>query len=339
MNLFHTTRRLTHQKEDHLTEFIAALLMTSDSFRSGYEALVLKRWFKERGKAGGRIIDVDTQYALQGRGGVVDMLLHLSSGLKVICEHKLDALESSADELGERDQLWKYLQAPDADGVVYFRSDWKAVQARVKDDDKGKYIHPAEGEHFLWRDLYGLLEKDQTPLGKWIREGFETMGFTPPHPSIGEMTGPDSAENRKNRHNFAKLWSATRSAARDLGWAKIERGSIAELYLSTNPQATCSQVFLSPIKSTRFLLRVTPNKGQDAIVKDALTAATRDLPGNVEVDERTVTRKEGGKTTKANVLDITTTLPKILGEEAASVDVLERRLAGFVVPILSALQK
>jgi len=63
---------------------------------------------------------------------------------------------------------------------------------------------------------------------EWLRDGFEGLGFTPPHPSAGEMSGLDEQENRRNRKNFAKLWGKTRSFAHKLGWS-VNSGSIAEL--------------------------------------------------------------------------------------------------------------
>ena len=52
------------------------------------------------------------------------MLLQLSNGQRIICEHKLEALETVGPVEDERGQLERYLDLP-VEGVVYVRSSWK----------------------------------------------------------------------------------------------------------------------------------------------------------------------------------------------------------------------
>ena len=158
------------------------------------------------------------------------------------------------------------------------------------------------------------------------------MGFTPPHPSVGEMSGPDAEVNRLNRKNFAKLWGPTRSLAHSLGW-KVKADSIVELYLTDNDRAAASWVFISPAKADRFLLRVTPREGNLSLISDGMTAVASRRDERIEVVEHPVLRK-GGRVT---VVDVITTLSDVLGPEAATTELMEKRLCGFVEPFLRAV--
>lgn len=242
MNLFWSTRALTSAREDHLSEFFAAALDVSLSFRESYFNLVLAIYAKTKDWGCVQIEGVQTQVSFEGTTCCPDMILRLSNGKTIACEHKLDAIETLGPELNQKAQLERYLDLP-IEGLVYVRTSWKPPSAKVVTHPK--YIHPAQREHFLWRDFYPILRQGQHVVIDWLREAFERLGFTPPHPSIGEMSGPDDEMNRRNRQNFAKLWGRTRSRAHSLGW-KVTSGSIVELYLTNNHSSLASWVFISP---------------------------------------------------------------------------------------------
>ena len=48
MNLFINTRKLTKQKEDHLTEFLASAILIDEQFRRKYEEIVLYNFAENR---------------------------------------------------------------------------------------------------------------------------------------------------------------------------------------------------------------------------------------------------------------------------------------------------
>jgi hypothetical protein len=330
MNLFWSTRTLTAAREDHLTEFVAAALTESEPFRLAYGDYVLQGIAEVKGSEYPKIQSVATQVSFPGTTCCPDMILTLSDGRQIACEHKLDALEAMGPESDQRAQLKRYLDLP-VDGLLYVRTAWKPPVPEVLTSPK--YIHPAGREHFLWRDFYPLLSCDSHVLLRWLREGFERLGFTPPHPSVGEMSGPDNEENRANRANVAKLWQSTRSYAHDLGW-KVGSGSIVELYLTDNRSSRASCVFISPAQCERFLFRVTPHEGALKSVMDNLAKATGLINKRVEIVQHEVVRKEG----KESVVDITTTLREILGAQTLSCEQIEAGLLGFVSPLLRALQ-
>jgi len=328
MNLFWSTRKLTASREDHLTEFLAAALDVSKTFRHAYANLILGGW--ENASTFPHIDDIATQVSFAGTTCCPDMILTLSDGRTIACEHKLDALETMGPEKDPRSQLIRYLDLP-VDGVVYVRTSWKPPVLEVLYHPK--YIHPKGREHFLWRDFYAILSCDSHAVLKWLREGFERLGFTPPHPSVGDMSGPDD-DTRENRKNFAKLWQRTRSIAHTLGW-KVSTGSIVELYLTDNTSSLASWIFISPAKFDRFLFRVTPLPGKLKSVRDRLSDACEASLIRTDIAHHEVERKEG----KEEVIDITTSLREILGTEKVSPEEIEARLSNFVEPLLRSMQK
>lgn len=331
INPFWSTRALTAAREDHLTEFFAAALDVSPSFRESYFNLVLATCARTKEWGCLQIDRVQTQVSFEGTTCCPDMILWLSNGKTIACEHKLDAIETLGPEQNQKAQLERYLALP-IEGLVYVRTSWKPPSAKVLEHPK--YIHPAEREHFLWRDFYPTLGHGQHVVIDWLREGFERLGFTHPHPSVGEMSGPNKEMNQRNRQNFAKLWGRTRSHAHGLGW-KVTSGSIVELYLTDNQSSLASWVFISPAQFERFLFRVTPRKGMLSQLTGALQAACSSLRVRTEVAVREVTRKEG----KESVIDVTTSLRDILGDIPLDLEEIEDRLLGFTEPLLLALQK
>lgn len=330
MNLFWSTRLLTAAREDHLTEFFAAALDLSDEFRNAYVDFVLGEYFKTRKWDTPEIAAIRTQVKFEKSTCCPDMILELTNGKIIACEHKLDALETMGPERDQRPQLERYLDLP-VDGVAYIRTMWNPPSTAVSNHTK--YIRPIEREHFLWRDFYPLLPQGHHAVLDWLKEGFERLGFTPPHPSIGEMSGPDAETNQKNRQNFAKLWQRTRTVAHNLGW-KVTTGSIVELYLEDNDKSIASSVFISPVKFDRFLFRITPQPGKLLIVKDRLKSALPHIKERTQLTSREIPRKNG----KQMVIDTTTSLHEILGTAPLEPDEIEDRLVKFTAPLMHALQ-
>lgn len=330
MNLFWSTRALTYSREDHLTEFFASALTISPSFRKSYFDLVLKDFVTGKGWIDSPIVDIQTQIGFEGTTCCPDMILRLSNGKSIACEHKLDALETIGPERDQRAQLIRYLDLP-IDGLLYVRTAWRPPDAQVLRHPK--YVRPAGREHFLWRDFYPLLVAEKGLFFNWIREGFERLGFTPPHPSIGEMSGSDEETNRMNRKNFAKLWGPTRSLAHSLGW-KVHSDSIVELYLTENISSIAAWVFVSPARFDRFLFRVTPRENSQERIYSLLLAATSNMPERTEVVVHPIPRKEG----KTAVIDFITSLREILGDKPLNNDIIETKLVNFIEPLLRSLQ-
>jgi hypothetical protein len=320
---------LTAAREDHLTEFLAAALDVSKSFRAAYIDQILGDFAKSDGSATVEIQDVKTQVSFPGTTCCPDMLITLSNGRTVACEHKLDALETMGPERDQRSQLKRYLDLP-VDGLLYVRTLWKPPGSEVVNHPK--YIHPPGREHFLWRDFYPLFSSGTHIVLDWLREGFERLGFTPPHPSIGEMSGPNEEMNLENRRNFAKLWQSTKSTAHALGW-KIEIGSIVELYLSDNSSSLASSIFISPAKFERFLFRVTPYSGKHQMALTQLQQAAGLSDKKMDVEKIQIRRTNG----KEDVVDVTTTLREIVGTGPLSPEDMEARLLDTVEPLLKAV--
>ena len=329
MNLFWSTRALTDAREDHLTEFFAAALENSESFRAAYSEFVMGEYTRGKGWGTPAIKTIRTQVCFDDTTCCPDMVLGLADGKRIACEHKLDAAETIGPAADPAGQLERYLKLP-VDGVLYVRSAWKPPSQDVLDHPN--YIRPAAREHFLWRDFYPLLKPGDHILVDWLRKGFERLGFTPPHPSIGEMQGSDDEENRRNRRNFAKHWQRTCTYARKQGW-KVEPGSIVELYLSSSPRAIASDVFISPLQNGRILVRITPTVAIDEVMRRLKSVGQLShLPG-LELAERSVKRKVGN----VQVLDVTAPLTQVIGEERLDSQQIEERLLGFIEPFLQTL--
>jgi hypothetical protein len=212
---------------------------------------------------------------------------------------------------------------------VFVRATWSAPAKQVLSHPK--YISPAEREHFLWRDFYPILSRSDDQFVQWVREGFGYMGFTPPHPSIGELEGRDQELITKNRTNFAKLWTRTRTAARELGW-EIATGSICQLYLSNELSTIASGVFIQP-KGDSLQFRTTPRRGREDACIRRLRAACEGQTIRTELKPTMVRHVDG----KVTVLDVTASLSEVLGPSQQTVDHLEQCLCDFVRHFLAAL--
>ena len=218
MNLFWETRRLTQAREDHLTCFVAAALEVDPAFCRAYEQRVLSPLAADG--AVPRIKTVETQAVFQAASCRPDMMLRLTDGRRVLLEHKLDAPETpGVDEAGEATgQLERYLTLA-VDAVAYFRSSIVSLARDVLDHPR--YLRPAHGVHFQWRDLYAPLTHGKHVLSVWLRDGFERLGFTPPVPHVGELW-PDDSEDVRD-----EIWGQVWTIA--LGACEPQRSAMGPL--------------------------------------------------------------------------------------------------------------
>jgi len=323
MNLFLQTRKLTDRREDHLTEFFAAALELSPQVRKAFFDLVIAPFARAHGWPPSEISKISTQHCYDDASCRPDMLLTLSNGKLIACEHKLDAAETLGPELDDRLQLERYLDLP-VDGLIYVRSSWKPPELHVLKHPK--YIRPADREHFLWRDFYPLFEGLADPFQSWIREGFEALGFTPPHPAIGEL------DTEAEQRNFAKFWDKTRSFARDLGWYSSP-GSIVQLYLEDNDASSASVVFIQPTAGG-FQFRATPKTADREKCFASLAVACGTYPHPLEHGRHFVRRKEG----KVEVYDIEASALQVLGRGGGTAAGTEDRMYEFASHFLRAVQ-
>ena len=327
MNLFLSTRKLTSRREDHLTEFFAALLDTNQTFRQNYADFTLADFARKNGWDAPTIVKVRTQATKLAEGNRPDMLLQLADGHTILCEHKLDAQETEGSEYDPRKQLSRYLDL--ADGVLYVRSSFKAPDREVLDHPK--YIKHTKRDHFLWRDFYCRFPDDNDVLTKWLKDGFKHLGFTPPHPSVGDLHHTDPDQKEANRRNFAKHWDGTIMASRQLGW-RVESGAIMELYFDKD-DALAPAVFVSPDSGGRFILKATSKEGRLDDLKKAMANAADalDIPADIE------DALASYKTQKVPAVQACSTLTAIIGEGKTDSDVADKRLSHFVSAFLEAL--
>jgi hypothetical protein len=327
MNLFLYTKSLARgREEDHLTAFFAGALVLDADLRQAYERLVLRAYAQRRGWPEPIIDRVDVQVNLVGYG-YPDMVLTLRGGRRVVCEHKLDAVETlAAAEDQEHEpvaQLRRYLAAPETDALVFVRATLKPPDERVLEDPK--YIRPADRQHFLWRDFFDLLASSQHAYTKWLCDGFAALGFTPPHPFVGDLANPE------NMRHFANLWARTRARAHELGWA-VGTGAVVELYLNRKTSPFASQVWICP-RNEQLLVRVSP-------VAELTASAIADRFNGVATRAGTAVSIEIHEVRRANgltpVVDAWAPLRAVLSD-AATGEQAEDRLWSFVGPFIEAV--
>jgi hypothetical protein len=334
VNLFLSTRRLTSSKEDHLTEFLAAALQSDSSIRDAYGSLVLGAYAAKAGWAAPQILEVQTQRNFTGTGCCPDLTLTLRDGHVIASEHKIEAPETAGEESDDKEavlQLERYLRLP-VDGVAYFRSTWSPPASSVLEDPK--YIKPRAREHFLWSDLYPVLQARTTDLGRWLLEAFEFLGYTPPHPEIGDLGDPDPTIRAAHWENFAKLWQDTRSALRERGW-KVTAGSVCQLYLQSHASSVAEQVFVSPMSNGGRILTVRVTPRDECAVPDIMARFRHLIEAlglGVELEDKSVRRVSGHRA----VIDVAIALRKLLPEHATAEE-LERKLLSYVVPLVDAI--
>ena len=331
MNLFLYSRGLAPgEGEDHLTAFFVAALLLDPDFRRAYEHFVLLPYSQRAGWDEPQIEAVDIQVQLPGGHGSPDMALTLKGGRRVACEHKLEAMETHAFLEDESEdpvpQLARYLRAPDVDALVFVRATLKPPDKEVLDHPK--YVRPTERQHFLWRDFYDPLVSSGHPFTAWLREGFEALGFTPPHPLIGDLSSPP------DRENFSKLWYRTRQYAHELGW-NTNSGDVIELYLRPRDPKPVSELWISP-RHERLLIRATPTTGVRVSTLETVFRGVADrldrYHPHLSIHTREVLRT-GGMTP---VVEAWAPLRTVLGSVTTGEEA-ENRLFDFGTPFIEAV--
>lgn len=340
-NAFLGTRRLTSSREDHLTEFFAAALQLCPEFALDYAKLALWKVAPADGWGPNPFTKIETQVEYRGTRCCPDMRLTLADGRVVLCEHKIDADQTVGSGEDPKQQLIRYLNLTTVDsricGLMYVRSSWKSPSVDVR--RHAQYLHPkrrggAFQDHFLWRDFYPILKKHSGNLFiRWLQDGFEHLGFTPPPRNIPAIDAADPEQRHKNRQEFAKLWSSTRVALVKCGW-RVHPGSVIELYLKDNARSAADLVIVSPVSgSQRFYIRIRPRQGGllDAI-GSAVTAAVADHPAKPTVERITLKPVSG----VPEQVQVVSSLACVL-EGAKDTAEVERRLHDLVVPAVRAI--
>lgn len=240
-------RRLLGRKEDHLTAMFGLALELDSEFRRRVANMLLAG-LSRNGDAGPAISEIEMQRSFDDGRCCPDLVLTLVDGRTVLVENKLEAPETmgfgGADPAEhvegpkKQPQLKRYLKLPDIAGLVFIRSMRKSVDPAVLAD--ARYLAPAgDAQHFLWRDLFPLLDGSEHPVTRWLRDAFVECGFTPPLPEIGDLT------DQERRRNVAKLLEPAAEAARTAGW-EVGTGSISELYLSGHPASIADLIWVNP---------------------------------------------------------------------------------------------
>ncbi|GEM_PF-1502461 len=323
-NLFLNTRRLTSSKEDHLTEFLAAIIDMDETFRRDFSALLLGRYAADNGWDTPLISAVETQVQFPDTNCCPDMRFTLADGHTIVCENKIEAPQTMGSASDPRAQLLRYLDLA-CDGVAYIRAT-PAHNLAQEIINHPKFICN-NGRHFLWRDIYPLLEKNDNPLVAAVRKGFEVMGFVPPLPAVGTMADLNSSVDKKNRCAFREFWQLAAEYGRQLGW-RVETNVNAELYYYSGNSDQLYQVFVSPSKAERFLLRLTLKDGADVDELSQLVQRV-DIAVPYEIEVYTKKGKRGGKSVSENVIDITTSLKHVIGTSDDRQEI-QTMLLGFV---------
>ncbi|RLB60214.1 MAG: hypothetical protein DRH08_15735, partial [Deltaproteobacteria bacterium] len=323
-NLFLNTRNLTKSKEDHLTEFLAALITMNEPFNLEFSNLLLKEYAEKKGWEDPVIKHVETQVRYPGTTCNPDMRFTLEDGHIILCENKIEAPETMGPSSDRRGQLRRYLDLP-CDGLIYIRATPKHnLDPEVANHD---LFITSDGHHFLWRDIYPLLAGNSNPLVTSVCKGFETMGFVPPLPAIGSLSNFKEEEEGENRSAFKELWQLAADYGRQRGW-KVETNKNAELYYFPDESSPLYQLFVSPSKSERFLIRMTLRKGTDeSRLLKKLEAVTTTVPFEIIGYERKSPRK--GKQVAENVIDITSSLANVIGTTEDR-ELIKQRLLDYV---------
>jgi hypothetical protein len=312
VNLFESARRNSLSLENHITDFFAAVLELDSDVRRAFADYVLGDYAARHGWSEPEIVDVSTQVSFPGTSCCPDMVLRLSDGHVVGCEHKVEATETISVDLtlpsDERRQLQRYLSLP-IDALVYVRASTKSPANAVQGHEK--YVRPQRGAHFLWWEFHDILSSGNTVFSQWVMRGFETLGYTPPLEEVGDLDDPDRELRNRNQSEFAKHWRMTRALASSLGW-RVGSGGRCELYLMNNESAASPFVWVNPHAGGKpvLLVRATPAAAARlADLERRMREVARESLHPFIVTQQRVPRKDG----VVEVIDATIPLQHLLG--------------------------
>jgi hypothetical protein len=330
MNLFLSTRRLTSQAEDHLTEFLAVALAHAPGFAAAYARFVLGDFASRQGWPEPVIERVETQVDFAEHGCRPDLVLRLRGGKTVLCEHKLDAPETFSED--DRGQLLRYLELPGVDGVAYVRVGLRSPEQDVLNHPR--YIRPAERHHFLWYDIYPLMQAEEHLLVDWLRSGFEDMNLTPPSDVWREPTlRPQGEEEFRAMVDFAKYWDRVRSHAANNGWKPEPGCQGVEVYLEKHPSSSVGRLFITP-KHGDIRVQFTPRAGQDVgAIESLIDPVLSRLPPATQI-ERDVANWKGQP---VEIVRVKVPRSDVIGTDGPGAEVIQDRLLAFVGPLVKAV--
>lgn len=312
-------------------------MAASKAFREAYIGLTLVPRFGPVVLTG-----IETQVSYPELRSRPDMrlILHDSNGtsLVVLVEHKIDAAETVVQiEHEEHElvgQLERYLEVPDIAGVLYFRRSLKEPSQAVRAHQK--YVRPTDSAHFLWWRLHDLLkqcERDSI-IVRWLREGFEELGFLRPPAVIDDLYHPDLAVRERNRRALEHFLVPVRVLLGSRKWPKVwsdQKGN--ELKAEGHPSSPAHRITITGSNNGPFTIRVVLNVEGDyprisAMLEQAYSA---------EDMFRGVNEIQGGKssTKVTSPLLQFNSLAAILCDTAP--DGISDRLMTLVTPAIDAL--
>lgn len=169
-----------------------------------------------------------------------------------------------------------------------------------------------DGHHFLWRDLYPLLQSSSHPLLADLCKGFEVMGFVPLLPAVGSLSDFNSETDEQNRSEFKELWAMAADYGKQHGWS-VETNKNAELYYSPDENYPAYQIFVSPSKAERFLIRFSLRDGVD---QEKFRSRIEDVDVAVPFEVTAYQRpaKRNRRSVYVSVIDITSSLRNVIGD-------------------------
>jgi hypothetical protein len=296
----------------------------NEPFNLEFSRLLLGEYAAKHGWADPVIKSVETQVSHSSTNCCPDMRFTLDDGHIILCENKIEAPETQGSSSDPRGQLRRYLDLP-CDGLVYIR----ATPNCSLDPEVAAHHRfvTRNGHHFLWRDIYPILASSSDFLVTAVCKGFETMGFVPPHPAVGTLSNFNAAVDEKNRSAFQELWQPAADYGRQRGW-KAETTKNAELYYSPDTTSPLYQIFVSPSKAERFLIRMTLRNGADpAKLCENLGAVVNNVPFEMICYVRMSPRN--GLKMAEEVIDITASLSNVIGV-TENREEISQRLLGYV---------
>lgn len=218
-------------------------------------------------------------------------------------------------------------------GIAYITAQDAGVAPGVRGDPG--YLRPRARDHLLWSDFYDDREASSEQGGLLTRELvdlFRHYGFEPPKPEIGDLRHPDPATAKENRRNFAKLWEATKTDLRKMGWRRIGPPSTAELYVAEGTSKRVKNAWLDPIWARGLLrVRLTPHTGKGSDVNESLQAAPLPHRDDLEIQRRYA----GGRVRDPEYVQVAISLRKLL-DDAHDTLTIKRLLAEFVAAVFRA---
>jgi hypothetical protein len=133
---------------------------------------------------------------------------------------------------------------------------------------------------------------------------------------------------------FQALWKMTQEAGANVGW-RSQNPSRVEVEFTGNEDSLASVVWVSPYKRDRFIVRITPATGAFITpVRAALESVVVKLTG-AEMSSQRAPRSSGA----AEVIEVRSTWEDVIGDDDPSSSTVEKRLHGFVAPILLAIPR